>query len=112
MVNENHEGGLSSDIMQDEKADHLSLPVETPVSLQVENMAPGIEERISRLEGLTLNIDSKLDTLIKKRDGRDKTIVELNKMIMDSLKRHANTLKQFRNFREKMSQEIKSRTKA
>jgi hypothetical protein len=35
-------------------------------------------------------------------------VVELNKMLMESLKRHGNTLKQFRSFREQVNKGKKS----
>ncbi len=107
---------IIEDIVQDQPETHASasVPVEEELSQKepqveqapdkaVEEQLP-LEDRVGKLMGLGREIDKKLDTLLKRKDSRDITIVELNKMLMESLKRHGNTIKQFREYKEKAKQ--------
>jgi len=105
IVNGDKKGGNSFERVHKEDYPPVSLPEEAPVAEQTEDTPSGMVEMIGRLEGLASKIDNKLDMLLRRKDGRDRTLVELNKMLMDSLKRHGNTLKQFRSFKEKINQE-------
>ena len=108
VADENKGEGLFSETGTD-------IQLESPLQ-QTQTNGPGsqvtlssdMEERIIRLERLVEGIDYKLDSLIKRKSSQDRTVVELNKMFMESLKRHGNTLKQFRTYKEKMSKEMKT----
>jgi len=111
LANENEEDILSPDPGRDKVVEFPSQPEKTSASAPPAILPANIEKRISRLENLAESIDNKLELLIKRKGGQDRTIIELNKMLMESLKRHGNTLKQFRSFKEKVRKETKSNKK-
>ncbi len=99
------ESKISSDTEQDEDIDLSSLPEDSFTPENSRGILSSVAEKISRLESLSENIDGKLAILVKRRGRQDETVVQLNKMLMESLKRHGNTLKQFRSFREQISRD-------
>ena len=108
VADENKGGGLFSDKGKPNHVEDSPLPAKTNGSEPPMTIPSNIEERISRLESFAESINYKLDTLIKRKSSQDRTVVELNKMFMESLKRHGNTLKQFRSYRKKVTREIKT----
>ena len=101
-------GGLLPPIGKKKGSGTASSTAQSPGQSSSGGISADIEERIVRLETLTSSIDNKLDILLKRKGGQDRTVVELNKMLMESLKRHGNTLKQFRSFREQVNKGKKS----
>ena len=108
LANEKKEEVLSPAPEKDNVVEFPSQPAKAPDSAPPAVFSPNIEERLRKLETLTEGIDHKLELLIKRKGGgQDRTVIELNKMLMESLKRHGNTLKQFRSFKEKIRDEKK-----
>jgi len=101
-------GGLFPAAEKSKETGSSSPPAKSPIPAPSGAMPSNIEERIVRLESLANSIDNKLDILLKRKGGQDRTVVELNKMLMESLKRHGNTLKQFRSYREQVNKGKKS----
>jgi len=108
VADENKGEGLFSDTEKKSQVENTRPQTKTSGSEPQVTLSSDIEERISRLESLAEGIDYKLDNLLKRKSSQDRTVVELNKMFMESLKRHGNTLKQFRSYKEKVSQEMKT----
>ncbi len=111
LANEKKEEILPPDSEKDNVVEFPSQPAKASTSAPPATLPSNIEERLSKLETLAENIDNKLEMLIKRKGGQDRTVIELNKMLMESLKRHGNTLKQFRSFKEKIRTETKSSKK-
>jgi len=103
VTHEKKGGGLFPTTGKKTEAGPSYPPAKTPIPVPSGGMPSNIEERIVRLESLANTIDNKLDILLKRKGGQDRTVVELNKMLMESLKRHGNTLKQFRSYREQVN---------
>ncbi len=111
LANEEIEGVAPSTPGNDKVVEFPSQPAKTTASVPAATLPANMEERISKLEHLAEGIDSKLELLIRRKGGQDRTVIELNKMLMESLKRHGNTLKQFRSFKEKVRKDNKSSKK-
>ena len=112
LVVENKKAGLFDNLLLSRETDVESDTDTITVAKPGVKSSSTIEQGMNQLLGASETIDRKLDMLIKKKDTKDMTIVELNKMLVESLKRHGNTLKQFRSFKEKAVQKkVPSRTK-
>lgn len=108
VANKKIEEVIAPDPGKDNIVEFPSKPAKASVSAPPANLPANIEERLNKLESLAQNIDNKLEMLIKRKGGQERTVIELNKMLMESLKRHGNTLKQFRSYKEKVRDENKS----
>ena len=88
-------GGLFSNSHQDGEKGPPAPPMETPISEPLEDRLQLMQRRIRLIENMVGNLDQRLNALAKKREERDTIVLELFKMLKDSMERRFNTLGKF-----------------
>ena len=95
-------GGIFTHIPRDVETDPKVFPIETPISEPLENRLQLMERRIRELENNVGNIDQRINLLAHKRDERDIIILEILKMLKNSMESRWNVLLRFNQFKKKM----------
>ena len=93
-------GGISFGIPQDEKGEPSSTPLEGAISGQLENRLEEMARRIRLLEDMVGGIDQRVNTLVQKKGERDTIVLELFKMLKNSMERRLNVLRQLDRFKK------------
>jgi len=87
-------GGISTVTTQDENNNPSSLPMEGVIVGQLENRFVDMERRIRQLEDMIGHMGHRLNTLVQKKDERDTIVLELFRMLKNSMESRLNGLKQ------------------
>ena len=93
-------GGIVFGTPQDEKGEPSSTPLEGVISGQLENRLEEMARRIRLLEDMVGGIDQRVNTLVQKKDERDTIVLELFKMLKNSMERRLNVLRQLDRFKK------------
>lgn len=94
-------GGIFTHIDRDDETDSKVLPIETPISEQLENRLQLMEGRIRELENKVGNIDQKINLLAQKRNERDIKILKILKMLKNRMESRRNVPLRFNQFKKK-----------
>ncbi len=92
VVKERKESGIFSDLNISRQDDPSVLPMQFPDSGISDNRLQLVEKRIEMLEKTTVTIEEKMNDLITKRRKRDTIVIELFKMLKNSLESRMNVI--------------------
>lgn len=102
VIKEREEGGIFSDTQEDVKSTLLSHTTGTAIGESTENRLQLMERRIRLLENVVANMDQRLSILTKRRDERDRVVLELFKMLKSSLESRFNVLLKLAHLQKRM----------
>ena len=87
-------GGIFSGIQQEEKEGKSSLPLEDAGFGPLENRLEEMERRIRLMEDVVGGMVQRVDYLVKKKNDRDTTVLELFKMLKTNMESRFSLLRQ------------------
>ena len=93
-------GGIVFGTPQDEKGEPSSTPLEGVISGQLENRLEEMSRRIRLLEDMVGGIDQRVNSLVQKKDERDTIVLELFKMLKNSMESRLYVLRQLDRFKK------------
>ena len=91
-------GGIFAGAQLDEKEEPSFTPMEGAISDPLENRLEGMERRLRMVEDRVGNIDQGLSLLAQKKDGRDTIVLELLRMLKNSVDSRLNVLRHLDRF--------------
>ncbi len=94
-------GGLFLFTHQDGEKDPSGPPVGTTVSQRLKNRLQLMQRRILLIENMAAKLDQRLNALEKKKEERDTVVLELFKMLKDSMESRFDTLLKFQHLNTK-----------
>ena len=100
VVNERKEGGLFSDVKQDDLVEDLSDNKNILDDKTISEQLKEINRRLFLLENRTDGFDQRLLWLTNKREERDTVVVELFRMLKESMEKRINTLIKLKNIKK------------
>jgi len=95
-------GGIFADTTPHEKGAPSLPPMEFSIPEQSESRFRLLDRKIALLESMVDNMEQKLNSLVNKKDERDTIIIELFKMLKNSMESRAHTLFQVSCFKKNM----------
>jgi general secretion pathway protein A len=100
-------GGIFSGIPQDEEGEPSSSPMEDVTSGSLENRFGEMERRIRMIEDVVGGMGQRVDNLIQKKNERDTIVLELFKMLKESMESRFSALKQLGQLKKNRSNDPK-----
>ena len=92
VINERNEGGLFTANLQPDKKDSITPLAEANGTVILPNHFQDIERRIHLIENRLDSLDQRLTINSKQREDRDEIVIELFKMLKESMEKRADTL--------------------